>query len=123
MMAAHIVIDRLSVTDREAFDAYGEPANAAVERYGGRYVLPREPEVEALEGNWRPNCLVVIEFEDADRARQWWDSPEYAGARAIHHRATISNIILVEGSRDSRTTGAASAAVSEQSSRPPARGR
>jgi uncharacterized protein (DUF1330 family) len=39
----------------------------------------------------------VIEFEDADQARQWWDSPEYAKARAIHHQATISNIILVNG--------------------------
>jgi uncharacterized protein (DUF1330 family) len=39
----------------------------------------------------------VIEFDDADLAKQWWSSPEYAQARAIHHQATISNIILVNG--------------------------
>jgi uncharacterized protein (DUF1330 family) len=96
-MAAYILIDRLSVTDRDTFNAYADPARAAVQQHGGRYVLPHATEIEALEGNWRPNRIVVIEFEDAEQARQWWDSPEYAEARAIHHQATISNIILVEG--------------------------
>jgi uncharacterized protein (DUF1330 family) len=97
-MAAYIVIDRLSVTDRGRFDAYRELATAAVRRYGGRYVLPHGTHIEALEGNWKPTRIVLIEFDDADRAKQWWDSPEYAQARAIHQQATISNIILVEGS-------------------------
>jgi uncharacterized protein (DUF1330 family) len=97
MMAAYIVIDRLSVTDRETFAAYRDQARAAVENHGGRYILPHGTEIEALEGNWKPNRIVVIEFADAEQARQWWNSPEYTEARAIHHQATISNIILVDG--------------------------
>ena len=97
-MTAYILIDRLAVTDRDSFNAYHDSATAAVGSYGGRYVLPHETEIEALEGNWKPNRLVVIEFEDADQARQWWESPQYAEARTIHHAATISTVILVVGS-------------------------
>jgi uncharacterized protein (DUF1330 family) len=96
-MSAYIVIDRLAVTDPEAFSAYPTLAPPAVLRHGGRYVLPHGTQIEALEGNWKPNRIVVIEFDDAERARQWWSSAEYAEARALHHAATIANIILVDG--------------------------
>lgn len=96
-MAAYIMIDRLSVTDRDRFSAYPVAAQAAVQRYGGRYVLPHAAQIEALEGNWKPNRVILIEFSDVEEARQWWNSPEYAEAKAIHRQATISNIILVDG--------------------------
>lgn len=98
-MTADILIDRPAVTDQDSFNAYHDSATAAVGSYGGRYVLLHKTEIEALEGNWKPNRLVVIECEDADQARQWWESPQYAEARTIHHAATISNVILVDGAR------------------------
>ena len=96
-MSAYVVIDRLSVTDPEIFNAYHKLAPPAVQRRGGRYALPHGTQIEALEGNWKPNRIVLIEFDDAEQAKEWWDSPEYAEARAIHREATISNIILVDG--------------------------
>jgi uncharacterized protein (DUF1330 family) len=100
-MAAYIMIDRLSVTDRDRFTAYPVAAQAALQRYRGCYVLPHATQIEALEGNWKPNRVTLIEFEDAEQARQWWNSPEYAEAKAIHRQATISNIILVDGTAGS----------------------
>src|SRR5262245_56982020 len=94
-MAAYIMIDRLAVTDQDRFSAYPAPAGAAVQRYGGRYVLPHGMQIEALEGNWKPERLVIIQFDDALQAKRWWDSPDYAEAKAIHREATIANIILV----------------------------
>jgi uncharacterized protein (DUF1330 family) len=64
--------------------------------HGGRYVLPHETQIELLEGKWTPHRIVLIAFENAEQARQWWESPEYAEARTIHHAATISNVILVD---------------------------
>jgi uncharacterized protein (DUF1330 family) len=96
-MAVHVLIDRLSVTDPARFGGYPLLAEAAVTRHGGRYVLPHGTQIEALEGNWMPNRIVLIEFDDAEQARRWWASPEYAAAKAIHSQATISNIILVGG--------------------------
>lgn len=95
-MTAYTLIDRLLVTDGERFEAYRDPATASVQHYGGQYVLPGGTQIEPLEGNWMPNRVVVIEFDDTDQAKQWWDSPEYAEARVIHQEATVSNIILVD---------------------------
>lgn len=97
-MAGYIMIDRLSVTDPEAFRSYHTLAMATVASHGGRYVLPDGAQIEPLEGNWKPHRIVLIEFDDAEQAKQWWNSPEYAEARAIHHETTIANIILVDGS-------------------------
>jgi uncharacterized protein (DUF1330 family) len=97
-MAAYILTDQLSVTDPVAFGAYQPLASAAVARYRGRYVLTHDIPIEALEGNRRPTRIVVIEFDGAEEARAWWASGEYAEARAIHHRTTIANVILVSGS-------------------------
>jgi uncharacterized protein (DUF1330 family) len=96
-MAAYVLIDRLAVTDPARFSAYHDLAPPVVTSHGGRYVLPHGIQIEALEGNWKPDHIVLIAFADAEHAKQWWDSFEYAQARAIHHEATISNIILVDG--------------------------
>ena len=96
-MAAYILIDRLSVTDPQAFRAYHTLAPVTVTSHGGRYVLPHGTQIEALEGNWKPNRIVLIEFEDTEQAKRWWTSTEYAEARAIHRQTTISTIILVDG--------------------------
>jgi uncharacterized protein (DUF1330 family) len=96
-MAANILIDRLAVTERERSDAYPAAAQAAVQRHGGRYVLPHGGQIEALEGSWKPYRTVLIEFEGAEQAKQWWESADYAQAKAIHSQATITNILLVVG--------------------------
>jgi RNA polymerase sigma-70 factor (ECF subfamily) len=54
MMAADVMVERLSVTDRETLDAYPDSATAAFQQYGGRSVFPPETEIEALEGNGKP---------------------------------------------------------------------
>lgn len=59
-------------------------------------MLPLGVQIEPMEGNWKPNRTVLIEFEAAEQAKRW--SPaEYGEARAIHHQATNSTIILTDG--------------------------
>jgi uncharacterized protein (DUF1330 family) len=98
---AYVVIDRLEVIDRDQFRRYTELADASVKHHGGQYATPHRTEIEALKGNWKPNRIVLIEFGSAERARKWWNSPEYAQARAIHRATTISNVLLVDGTSDS----------------------
>jgi uncharacterized protein (DUF1330 family) len=117
-MAAYIMIDRLAVTDRDRFSAYLAPAAAAVQRYGGRYVLPHGTTIEALEGNWKPERLVIIHFDDALYAKRWWDSPDYAEAKAIHREATIANIILVAGASSPAARPPASCGCAQPADRP-----
>ena len=42
----------------------------------------------------RPSRLVVLEFPDVARARAWWDSPEYAPAKAIRQSCADTQLII-----------------------------
>ena len=64
--------------------------------FGGRFVV-RGGAVEVMEGDWRPSRVVVLEFPSAERARAWWSSEVYRGAKEIRQRASRGNMILVEG--------------------------
>jgi len=41
--------------------------------------------------------VVVIGFDSVEKAREWYDSPEYKAIRAIRQGATRSRLFLVEG--------------------------
>jgi len=95
-MAAYLLVD-CEVTDPNRYEDYKRLAPAAVEQYGGRY-LARGGETVVLEGTWQPRRVVVIEFPDLAHAREFFDSPEYAKARAARAGAANMNIIGVAGS-------------------------
>jgi uncharacterized protein (DUF1330 family) len=94
-MAAYIVV-HVDVHDPARYDVYKEMAPASIRQYGGRY-LTRGGATEVLEGDWTPKRLVLLEFPSMEQARAWWDSPEYAEAKALRIATTTSHMILLEG--------------------------
>ncbi|NGN63424.1 DUF1330 domain-containing protein [Streptomyces sp. A7024] len=63
--------------------------------YGGGFMI-RGGESEALEGDWHPEHLSVMEFPKAADARRWYDSPEYRAIVPLR-AGTHMDLILVEG--------------------------
>ena len=94
-MAAYFISDA-SVKNREALGMFRARALASITRYGGRYLV-RAGLVEPVEGSWKPNAIIIIEFPDLERARTWYRSAEYASALAIRDDAISRDMILVEG--------------------------
>ncbi|MDP8924472.1 MAG: DUF1330 domain-containing protein [Chloroflexota bacterium] len=95
-MAAYVIVD-VDVTDPEAYKEYTSQVPATVEKYGGRFVV-RGGRYETLEGNWQPKRIVVLEFPSYDRARQWYDSPEYQAILPLRERNARANFLtIVEG--------------------------
>jgi uncharacterized protein (DUF1330 family) len=94
-MSAYVLVD-VEVTDAEQYDRYRPLAAASVEQYGGRYIV-RGGASEVLEGDRVPHRLVVLEFPDADAARRWYHSPEYAEAKATRAGAAVGSFVIVEG--------------------------
>ncbi len=94
-MAAYVIVD-LEITDPVNYEEYKKLAGATVEKYGGKYLV-RGGACETLEGDWRPKRIVVLEFENVERARAWLNSPEYAGPRKMRHRTAKAKMIVVEG--------------------------
>ena len=93
-MPAYVISD-VKIRDRNAIETYRSRAAASIAQYGGRY-LARGGTVETLEGDWRPQ-LIIVEFPDMERARTWYRSPEYAAALEVRDAALTRNLILVDG--------------------------
>jgi uncharacterized protein (DUF1330 family) len=68
-MAAYIIVD-LEITDPINYEDYRKLAGATVEQYGRKYLV-RGGYCEALEGDWKPRRIVVLQFENAQRAKAW----------------------------------------------------
>jgi uncharacterized protein (DUF1330 family) len=94
-MAAYIVVD-ISIEDPASYERYRALAPPSIGVYGGRYVV-RGGTMETLEGAWQPQRLVILEFANAERARAWWDSPEYAEAKALRQSCASTDMVLIEG--------------------------
>lgn len=94
-MAAYIIAE-VDVQDAQAFDAYRELVPATLVPYGGRFVI-RGGKTEVLEGDWTPKRVVVLEFPDFNRARDWWASQEYLEPKKMRQRAAMTNLIVVDG--------------------------
>jgi len=94
-MPAYVIVD-IDVRDPETYEKYKALAPASIAAHGGRYVA-RGGAVEVLEGDWKPGRLVLLEFESLEKAKQWAESPEYAAAKALRHRASKANMVAVEG--------------------------
>ncbi len=94
-MAAYILLN-IDVTDPERYADYAKLAPGTVAQYGGRY-LARGGRAETLEGSIPAKRVVVLEFDSADQAKAWLNSPEYSAAKAIRHSASTSSVLLVEG--------------------------
>lgn len=94
-MAAYVISD-VTFRDAAAVEAYRDRASASIAQHGGHY-LARGGAVETVEGSWKPECIIIVEFPDMARARAWYRSPEYAAALELRDRALSRNLIFVEG--------------------------
>jgi uncharacterized protein (DUF1330 family) len=94
-MSAYVIVD-IEILDPVGYEKYKELAQAAVKQYGGRYIARGGPN-ETLEGEWKANRLVILEFENVSQAKAWLNSPEYAPARALRLKYARSNMVVVQG--------------------------
>ena len=106
LMSAYVVV-QITISDPDAYARYKDLAPPSIAAYGGRYLL-RGGSVTTLEGDWDPGRFVILEFPDRESAQSWWDSAEYAEAKALRHLCAASKMILVDGpSFDPRTVAGA----------------
>ena len=94
-MPAYIAVD-ISINAPVTYDRYKTMAPPSIAKYDGRYLV-RGGSTTTLEGSWKPQRFVILEVADAETARQWWDSPEYAEAKALRQSCSDTDMLLVDG--------------------------
>ena len=94
-MAAYVIVE-VSIHDPGAYEGYKKLTPAAIAAYDGKFVV-RGGQSEALEGDWQPERIVVLEFPSVDRAKEWWSSDMYAEAKSIRQGAATTKMLVVPG--------------------------
>ena len=94
-MAAY-VIAMVDVKDPVRYEDYRRLVLPTITAFGGRFIAPGGP-TEALEGTLPAGRMVIVEFPSVDKAKEWWNSPQYAEARAIRQATSDGTLIVVEG--------------------------
>ena len=94
-MAAYVIVN-ITIRNPVRYEEYKRLATPTVGAYGGRYVV-RGGSVDVREGGWTPSRLVVLEFPTVERARAWWDSTEYAPAKAVRQSCADTQLVITEG--------------------------
>lgn len=92
-MAVYVVAG-LEITDPDEFQKYGQQVVATVKQFGGTYVI-RGGQPEKLEGTWNPTRVSILEFSSAERAKAWYQSPEYSAIIGFRHRVARTDLLLV----------------------------
>jgi uncharacterized protein (DUF1330 family) len=90
------LISQIDVHDPVGYEEYRKLVGASLAKYGGKFIA-RGGKIDVLEGDWSPKRVVICEFENLARARQWYESPEYKPAMDIRKKTSKANIIVVEG--------------------------
>ena len=94
-MRAYIV-SRVSIRNVEAMQRYMSEAPATVAAFGGRYLV-RGNSVEALEGVWAHERMVIVEFPDKAAALAWFESEQYRPLRDLRRQSAETVILLADG--------------------------
>jgi uncharacterized protein (DUF1330 family) len=94
-MVAYVIADA-EILDPVKYEEYKKLTPGAIAKHGGRF-LARGGQTAVLEGDWRPNRMVIIEFPSLEAARNFYTSVEYTAARRARAGAATMNIIAVEG--------------------------
>jgi uncharacterized protein (DUF1330 family) len=94
-MPAYILLVRDRIIDADAMATYSAKAAPSTHGHVLR-PLVYYGRVEALEGT-QPDGVVIIEFPDAQAARNWYRSPAYQEALPYRLKGADCRVFLADG--------------------------
>lgn len=94
-MKAYLVLD-FAITDMAGFLRYVRRIPVQIARHGGRYIVRGETPAP-VEGGWKPDHMVILEFPARENAEAFLADPASQKLFKIRHDATLSRLVLVDG--------------------------
>jgi uncharacterized protein (DUF1330 family) len=95
-MPAYFLFDVREINDEPKMAEYRSKVFSVVERFGGKYRVVGGSQ-QSLEGDLKFSFPVLIEFDTFEKARQWYDAPEYQELKALRLAATKGDMVLIDG--------------------------
>jgi uncharacterized protein (DUF1330 family) len=94
-MAKGYLVAHIRAHDKDGFEKFKAMSGPVISEYGGT-VLVRNPNPKIREGD-ESGIAIIIEFENIEGARKFYESNKYTEARAVRELAAEIDLILVEG--------------------------
>ena len=94
-MAAYVIVET-NVTDPEQYEQYKTASPGAIAAGGGRSSSAAASWLSWRATGDRPR-LVMLEFEDLEAARRWYESEAYQEAKKLREGAASFRAIAVQG--------------------------
>lgn len=94
-MAAYLVA-RVEITNPDAYENYKKLAAEAIAKHDGRY-LARGGHMETLEGDEESRRVVIVEFPTLEKAKTFYNSPEYQEAKAAREGTATGQFVIIDG--------------------------
>jgi uncharacterized protein (DUF1330 family) len=94
-MKAYLVLD-FTVNDAGRFMTYVAEIPAHIARHSGKYIV-QGARPTTIEGEWRPERLVILEFPQRANAEAFLGDPEIRELFKVRHTTTTSKLVLVDG--------------------------
>jgi uncharacterized protein (DUF1330 family) len=94
-MKAYLVLD-LSVNDFGGFKKYIAEIPAFIAKHSGKYIV-RGVQPTTIEGDWKPERMVIIEFPEREKAEAFLGDPEIQDLFKVRHETTTSRLVLADG--------------------------
>jgi uncharacterized protein (DUF1330 family) len=94
-MKAYLVLD-LSVNDFAGFRKYIAEIPAFIAKHSGRYLV-QGVQPTTIEGDWKPDRMVIIEFPEREKAEAFLSDPEIQALFKLRHDTTTSKLVLADG--------------------------
>ena len=92
------VIAQLEITNEDMFyNEYGSRSFPTLLANDGKILVTTQP-ADKLEGDWKGNWTVIIEFPSKAVALNWYNSKAYQDAISYRKNSTkFSNIVILDG--------------------------
>ena len=92
-MSAFVLVE-VDIHDPEVYEEYKKLTPGSIEPYGGKFVIRGNP-VQVMEGEWKHDRLVLLEFPNKEAALEWYNSEAYQKAKNIRQKASSANFFIV----------------------------
>jgi uncharacterized protein (DUF1330 family) len=92
-MSAFVLVE-VDIHDPEVYEEYKKLTPGSMEPYGGKFVIRGNP-IQVMEGEWKHDRLVLLEFPNKESALEWYNSENYQKAKKIREKASKANFFIV----------------------------
>lgn len=94
-MSAYLIAN-VEVKDSERIKEYLASSPKILRKFSGRFLV-RGGNIFIAEGDWKPERLVIVEFDTFEDAKNFWNSNEYEPIKKIRQATAKTDMVIVEG--------------------------